>query len=52
MIIVIVGDSTDIVLYQKSPCHDRSLILMVIKPYRAAVQGIAVESSYTWVLVG
>jgi len=52
MIIVMVGDNTDLVLYQKSPCHDRSLFLMAIKPYRAAAQGIAVESSYTWVLVG
>lgn len=44
--VVVVIDDADRVLYQKRLRNDLSLILSAVEPYRATVQGIAVESTY------
>lgn len=46
--VVVVIDDADRVLYQKRLRNDLSLILSAVEPYRATVQGIAVESTYNW----
>ena len=45
---VVVSDDADRVLYQKRLRNDLALILAALEPYQATVQGIAVESTYTW----
>lgn len=46
--VVVVIDDADRVLYQKRLRNELSVILTALEPYRAAVQGIAVESTYNW----
>ncbi len=47
-------DEADRVLYQKCLRNDLSVILAALEPYRATVQGIAVESTYNryWLVDG
>jgi hypothetical protein len=45
---VVVLDETDRVLYQKRLRNDLPLILTALEPYRATLQGVAVESTYNW----
>ena len=46
--VLVVIDEADRVLYQKRLRNDLSVILAALEPYRATVQGIAVESTYNW----
>jgi transposase len=46
--IVVILDDDDRVRYQKRLRNDLALILTALEPYRATVQGIAVESTYNW----
>lgn len=46
--VVVVIDEADRVLYQKRLRNDLALILTALEPYRATVQGVAVESTYNW----
>lgn len=46
--VVVVSDEADRVLYQKRLRNELSAFLTVLEPYRAAVQGIVVESTYNW----
>jgi len=46
--VLVVIDDADRVLYQKRLRNDLPLILAALEPYRVAVQGVAVESTYNW----
>jgi transposase len=46
--VVVVIDDVDRVLYQKRLRNDLALIRTALEPYRATVQGVAVESTYNW----
>ena len=44
--VLVVIDDADRVLYQKRLRNDLPLLLTALKPYRVALNGIAVESTY------
>ncbi|HEY6073697.1 MAG TPA: IS110 family transposase [Anaerolineales bacterium] len=46
--VLVVIDETDRGLYQKRLRNDLSLLLTALEPYRVALNGIAVESTYNW----
>ena len=46
--VVVVIDEEDRVLYQKRLRNELALILTALAPYRATLQGIAVESTSNW----
>lgn len=46
--VVVVIDDADHVLYQKRLRNDLPLILTTLEPYRLALNGIVVESTYNW----
>lgn len=46
--VIVVIDDADRVLYQKRLRNDLPLIVSALEPYRATLQGIAVESTYNW----
>lgn len=46
--VVVALDDEDRVLYQKRLGNELSLILAALEPYRATLQGVAVESTYNW----
>jgi transposase len=46
--VIVVVDEEDRVLYQKRLRNELALILAALEPYRATVQGVAVESTYNW----
>jgi len=46
--VVVVLDAEDRVLYQKRLRNELPLILTALEPYRATLQGVAVESTYNW----
>jgi len=46
--VVVVIDDADRMLYQKRLRNDLALIRTALEPYRATVQGVAVESTYNW----
>jgi len=45
---VVVIDDADRVLYQNRVRNDRSLLLMALNLYRAAVQIFAIEFTFSW----
>ncbi len=46
--VLVVIDDADRVLYQKRLRNDLPLILTTLEPYRLALNGIVVESTYNW----
>ncbi len=45
---VVVMDEGERVLYKKRLANDVSVILQALSPYKDALQGIVVESTYNW----
>ena len=46
--VVVVIDAEDRILYQKRLRNELGEILSAIAPYQESLQGIVVESTYTW----
>ncbi|BFU90872.1 MAG: hypothetical protein NTAFB01_20590 [Nitrospira sp.] len=46
--VVVILDDDNRTLYQKRLRNDLALVLAALEPYRATVEGIAVESTYNW----
>jgi len=46
--VVAITDERDEVLYRKRLPNDLSTILSVLEPYRGALEGLVVESTYNW----
>ena len=46
--VVVISDEHDYVVYRKRLPNDLSTILSVLEPYREALDGLVVESTYNW----
>lgn len=46
--VVAVTDENDKVVYRKRLPNDLNTILTVLEPYRGALEGLVVESTYNW----
>ena len=46
--VVALTDETDRIVYRKRLANDAQIVLAVLEPYREAITGLVVESTYNW----